>query len=219
MYNGRMPSPATTAEAPSRTQAERRAATRTAILDAAIDCLAEEGYANTTTRRIADRAGVTPGALQHHFASKAELLGNARRQLGRRFAQEMVGHGSVDVPSIELRTELLIDHFWELLKGPLFAAMIELWVAARTDPELRGELAEAEHDGTRLVASAVHALYTEVADEPGFGELLASGRATMRGLAMARFVDDSGTEQAWPAIRAQLLERAAEFRADVGVSS
>jgi AcrR family transcriptional regulator len=219
MYNRAMPLAAATAEAPSRTQAERRAATRAAILDAAVDCLSEEGYANTTTRRIAERAGVTPGALQHHFATKAELLGNARRQLGKRLAQELVGYGSVDVPSIELRTELLIDHFWELLKSPLFAAMIELWVAARTDPELRGELIAAEQDGARLVAATVHALYTEIAEKPGFGDLIASGRATLRGLAMARFVDDSGTEQAWPVIRAQLLERAAEFRAHAGVSS
>src|SRR5712675_230963 len=78
MYHRRMPVLATPGRG-RRTQAERRAATRTALLDAAIDCLVAEGYANTTTRRIAERAGLTPGALQHHFVSKAELLGQAIR--------------------------------------------------------------------------------------------------------------------------------------------
>src|SRR5271154_6643145 len=124
-------------EGTRRTQAERRAATRTALLDAAIDCLAEEGYVNTTTRRVAERAGVTPGALQHHFATKAELLGDARRHLGGRFAQEVLGHGSTEVAGIQLRTERFLDHMWDLLKGTLFQAAVELWVAARTDTELR----------------------------------------------------------------------------------
>jgi len=204
-------------EGTRRTQAERRAATRTALLDATIDCLAEEGYAKTTTRRIAERAHVTPGALQHHFSTRAELLGQSRRRLGSRFAQEMLGHASSDISSIQLRSERLLDHMWELLKGPLFAAMVELWVAARTDLELREELIDAEHDGALVAASAARMLTPELAQRPGFAQLLATGRATMRGLAMARFVNDAGADTAWPATRAHLLEQLAQFAADAGV--
>jgi AcrR family transcriptional regulator len=200
-----------------RTQAERRAATRTALLDATIDCLAQEGYAQTTTRRIAERAHVTPGALQHHFATRAELLGHARRHLGSRFAQEMLGHASGDISSIQLRSERLLDHMWELMKGPLFAAMVELWVAARTDAELREELIEAEHDGALLAVSAARILNPELAGRAGFAQLLATARATMRGLAMARFVNDAGAEEAWPAARTQMLGQLAQFAADAGV--
>ena len=201
-----------------RTQAERRAATRTALLDAAVDCLAEEGYANTTTRRIAERAGVTPGALQHHFTSRAELLGHARRHLGCKFAEQMFDHGSPDLATLRLRTEHRLDHMWGLLKGPLFAAMVELWVAARTDVELRRELIEAERDGARLAASASRILNPELVDRPGFAQLLATGQATLRGLAMARFVNDEGADAAWPATRAHLLGLDAQFAADAGVS-
>ncbi len=201
-----------------RTQAERRAATRTALLDAAVDCLAEEGYAKTTTRRIAERAGVTPGALQHHFASRAQLLGHARRHLGSKFAQQMFGHESAEIPTLRLRTERRLDHMWDLLKGPLFAAMVELWVAARTDVELRRELIEAERDGARLAASASRILNPELVDRPGFAQLLATGQATMRGLAMARFVNDEGADAAWPATRAHLLGLVTQFAADAGVS-
>src|SRR5271155_2174679 len=90
-------------EGTRRTQAERRTATREALLDATIDCLAEEGYAKTTTRRIAERAHVTPGALQHHFSTRAELLGHARRHLGSRFAREMLAGAPADISSIQLR--------------------------------------------------------------------------------------------------------------------
>src|ERR1700682_375294 len=94
---------------PRRTQAERRDATRTALLDAAMDCLIEEGYANTTTRRIAERAGVTPGALHHHFSGKAELLTAAVSHISKRFRQEMLGQGLPDAPSLKARFEQVLD--------------------------------------------------------------------------------------------------------------
>ena len=50
-----------------RTQAERREETRTALLDATIECLVEFGYAKTTTGRIADLAGVSRGAQIPYF--------------------------------------------------------------------------------------------------------------------------------------------------------
>jgi len=202
-----------------RTQADRRAATRTAVLDATIDCLAEEGYARTTTRRIAERAGVTPGALQHHFATRAELLGQARRHLGSQVASEVLDDGLADIPSLQLRIERQLDRWWDLLTGPRFAAIVELWVAARTDVELRKQLVEAERDGARLAASATDIVYPELTGQPGFAQLISTGRATMRGLAMARFLDEAEVEQAWPAMRAHLLALIAQFISDAGVSS
>ena len=50
------------------------AATRQALIEAAIDHIAEFGVLASTTTRIADRAGVSRGSLQHHFQSRDELL-------------------------------------------------------------------------------------------------------------------------------------------------
>ena len=57
-----------------RTQADRTAATRAALVGAARQLFAEHGYADVGTERVAQAAGVTRGALYHQFADKAELF-------------------------------------------------------------------------------------------------------------------------------------------------
>ncbi|HEV8064003.1 MAG TPA: helix-turn-helix domain-containing protein, partial [Acidimicrobiales bacterium] len=57
-----------------RTQAERSATTREALLTAARELFAEKGYTATGREQVADRAGVTRGALYHHFANKQALF-------------------------------------------------------------------------------------------------------------------------------------------------
>jgi AcrR family transcriptional regulator len=201
-----------------RTQAERRDATRTALLDASIDCLVEEGYANTTTRRIAERAGVTPGALQHHFASKAELLAQAIRHVRKAFGQEMLAHGPPDAPSLQARCEQLLDRMWEVHRGPFFQASTELLVAARTDAELRATVVEVQHEAALLNTVAARILYPEMADEPGFAQVIDTGQAAIRGLALLAFVDEAEADEAWPAVRADIMELSAEFIANAEAS-
>src|SRR5215207_727766 len=57
-----------------RTQADRTAATRAALVAAARRLFAEHGYAEVGTERVAQAAGVTRGALYHQFADKADLF-------------------------------------------------------------------------------------------------------------------------------------------------
>lgn len=194
-----------------RTQAERRASTRAALLDAAIECIVEEGYASTTTRRIAERAGVTPGALQHHFASKAELLGQAIRHAREGFGREMLAHGPPDAPSIQARCELTLDRMWEVHRGPFFQASTELLVAARADVELRATLVEVQRETALLNAVAARILYPEMADEPGFAEVIDTGQAAIRGLALLSFIDGERADALWPVVRAHIIELSAEF--------
>jgi AcrR family transcriptional regulator len=57
-----------------RTQNERRQATRQRILDGAMRCIERSGYSGATVMRIAEEAGVTTGALQHHFGDRRGLM-------------------------------------------------------------------------------------------------------------------------------------------------
>src|SRR5690242_5936361 len=64
-----------------RTQEQRRAETRAKLLDAAIESLLEVGYAATTTRAVAQRAGVSSGAQTHHFPRRVDLVAAAVEHL------------------------------------------------------------------------------------------------------------------------------------------
>src|SRR4051794_7945099 len=123
-----------------RSQAERSAATREALMDAAIECLIEEGLASTTTSRVAERAGVSRGAHLHHFQTRAALVAAAVEQLARRRFDELLV-ASETLPAGPLAG---LDLLWEHYCSPLFQAALDLWADARTDRELREALVEVE---------------------------------------------------------------------------
>jgi AcrR family transcriptional regulator len=147
-------------ETTHRTQAQRREQTRTALLDATIDCLVEVGYARTSVQEICARAGVSKGAVQHHFTAKAELMAAAvehlTTKLRRRLAEslgELPGGGSGVAAAIDL--------LWAGYSGTLSTAVTELWVAARTDPELRAAIRPVD----RALGRATLEHVTQVAGE------------------------------------------------------
>ena len=194
-----------------RTQAERRRATRTALLDATVSCLIEDGYANSTTRRIAERAKVSPGALQHHFASKQELVSEAIAYLNQRVTRDLIERGLPLLDSKQQLAEQLIDLLWEVMKGPLIEAATELAVAARTDPSLRHRLAEAQREAVEMVAVTARQLLPEQADRPGFVDLVSTVLAALRGIVLLGFVSPTDRETAWAAGRAHLLNLVADW--------
>jgi AcrR family transcriptional regulator len=195
-------------EAPAkrRTQAERRAASRAALLDAALAVLIEEGYANLTTRNVAERAGVSQGTQMHYFPTRARFLAEAVRHVAFRLAAEVREQDELRARSERRRLEELLDRVWEIHTGPVFQATMELWVAARTDPELRAEMDAVQRDVTRMVGSVAAELFPELMAKPQAGEVLELGMATMRGLAVLRFTGDpADVERRWRRARAYLL--------------
>jgi AcrR family transcriptional regulator len=187
-----------------RTQSERREATRQSLLYAATDCLVEVGYARTTTRRIAARASVTPGALQHHFGSKADLLRSTVPHIRSRWAGEILAHRPA-AGSVKERHEQLLDLMWSLYRGPLFKAMLELAVGARTDPEFADHLAGAHEEMIRITAAGIPILYPEYAERPEMLPLVLTGQATMRGLVLIGHTGDGDPDAIWPSTRAHIL--------------
>ncbi|MDX3193794.1 TetR/AcrR family transcriptional regulator [Streptomyces sp. MN03-5084-2B] len=147
-------------ETTHRTQAQRREQTRTALLDATIDCLVEVGYARTSVQEICARAGVSKGAVQHHFTAKAELMAAAVEHLTTKLRRQLAASLD-DLPGGGNGVAAAIDLLWAGYSGTLSTAVTELWVAARTDPELRAAIRPVD----RALGRATLEHVTQVAGE------------------------------------------------------
>lgn len=94
-----------------RTHAERTAETRARILKAVVETITDLGFQKTTAAEIARRAGVTWGAVQHHFGGKDGILLAVLEESFARFAERLSGIDR-DAGSIDDRVGQFIDHAW-----------------------------------------------------------------------------------------------------------
>lgn len=199
---------AVTPQTTRRSQAERSQATRAALLDATVACLVEEGYANTTTTRVAERAGVSRGAHLHHFQTRGALVAAALDHLSRRRTEEMI-EAARDLPEGgRERIAAGLDLLWATYANPLFQAAMALWTNARTDPDLRPHLLEVERELDRQTVKVAATIFPELADDARLEPLLEMAVATARGLSLLDTLDpEEGRNAAqWPFCRERLVE-------------
>ena len=144
-----------------RSRSERTADSRLLILDAAVACLVEDGYAGASTLAVQARAGVSRGRLLHHFPSRAQLLVASAEHLSTTLLEETRHRAAelmADEPPGPERVGRAIDLMWTTFQEPPFWAAMELWTAARTDPELRAALRAED----RRLRSAIRAVADEI---------------------------------------------------------
>jgi AcrR family transcriptional regulator len=166
-----------------RTQEQRREETRSRVLDAAIELLTEHGYAGTTMREVAARAGVSSGAMTHHFPRRVDLVGAALERLtAARVAQMREAAASLPA-ELPARVSALLDMVWTDFSSDLFAVAVKLWIAADDDPELYERLVPLERLLAREIAKAVAELSADFEREDLSARVTAI-LATMRGLAL-----------------------------------
>lgn len=155
--------------------------TRTRILSAAVECLVKDGYAATTVSRIQARSGVSRGSVNHQFPSMNELLVAAVQHLAVVRTADMVAQGAraADDPDHAVVT------LWAAMRGPLFTATVELWIAARNSEDLRRELGPREHELGHNIRSAVARIFgPSLSAAPRFPELVSLLLTSMRGVAL-----------------------------------
>ena len=122
-----------------RSQEERSSETRARLMDAALEILHERGYLRTTTADIADLAGVSRGALSHHFESKDDLVAQAAdRMLCRSTAEISSLAGAVRARTLGI--DAFLDRLWEMFSGQLFFVTLEYVTEARHNPWLHSRL-------------------------------------------------------------------------------
>ncbi len=202
-----MASSQTTQTPARRSQAERSSATREALLDATIESLVEDGYANTTTSRVAERAGVSRGAHLHHFQTRQALVAAAIEQLARRRSAELLSAADALPPGPE-RVAKGLDLIWSSYASPLFQGALDLWTSARTDPELRQHLAGVERELDRGTLELARRLFPDLAERPDFERLVEMAAATARGLSLLDTLHpgDGRNRKQWEFCRPRLVQ-------------
>ncbi|HEX2312763.1 MAG TPA: TetR/AcrR family transcriptional regulator [Thermomonospora sp.] len=179
-----------TTQAPSREpRQDRSRATRRRLLEAAIDCLASVGWAGTTVAVVAERAGVSRGAAQHHFRTREELVTAAVEYGSEVRMRQMRDH--LDTLADRRPSTLdVVMMLGDLYASPLFRAALQLWVAASSDDQLKAQVLPLE----ARVGREAHRLTVEAlgADEsvPGVRETVQATLDLVRGLGLAALLTD-----------------------------
>ena len=183
-------------------QADRSRAMRARLLEATVDLLVERGFAGTSTTLVSERAGVSRGAQLHHFPTKNDLVVAAVEHLTeRRGAELSAAFAELSAQPVasaagrRTRLRKVLEMLGEHFASPVFAAALELWVAARTDEALLAAVAPLEQrvgrEAHRMTVSALGA------DEstPGVRELVQATLDLVRGLGLASTISDDSTRR------------------------
>ncbi|MGY1602433.1 TetR/AcrR family transcriptional regulator [Geodermatophilus sp. SYSU D00815] len=189
-----MTAPPTDPPAPGGARARRTADSRALILEAAVTCLVEDGYAGASTLAVQARAGVSRGRLLHHFPSRGELLVAAAEHLVTTRLTELRDRAAAlmaDQPPGPDRVDRALDLMWATFHEPPFWAAMELWVAARTDAELRVALRAQERRLRAAIRAVADEIWgPEIAAAPLYAELCELLFTSMRGVAIVYAFED-----------------------------
>ena len=149
--------------APPSTMEAKAAAARARILDAVIECLDRHGYAETSIARIQERAGMSRGALTHHFSSKEALMVETAERLLRPVTtpRRRPDAGAADAQGRANAVEADIVWMWEKMVDTREGrALLEILVASRTDAALRSRIAGHFLDWNSRINRALAAGYS-----------------------------------------------------------
>lgn len=173
--------------AASEPQQARAIATRQNLLDATIACIVDLGYARTTTTEICKRAGVSQGALFRHFPGKAQLLAAATEQLFDGLVggyRETFAQVAADPDRLGAALKLL----WGVFTDAPLQVAFELYVAARTDDELRATLQPVLLKHRENLRAEAAFFFPEASQHPDFASTIDGIMAAMQGAALSGMV-------------------------------
>ncbi|NKY52582.1 TetR/AcrR family transcriptional regulator [Nocardia vermiculata] len=181
---------------------DRSRATRQRLLEATIDCLAEMGWAAATVAVVAERAGVSRGAAQHHFPTREDLITAALEYMfDARMAQSKAEAAALQAAAAEpvahdlARTEAVVAQLVESYTTPLFKAALQVWTHAAADPALRERIVPLEARFGRVSHRlAVEALGVDDSD-PTAHHLVQATLDMARGLGLADVLTDDSVRR------------------------
>ncbi|MEY2522496.1 MAG: hypothetical protein QOJ66_1061 [Ilumatobacteraceae bacterium] len=172
-----------------QTQQERSEISRRRVLDAAVEILSAEGYSATSTLRIQEAAGVSRGRLLHQFPSRDLLLVAAVQHLAVSRIDDLRHRDDWSDDPLT-RIDQAVDTMWSTYHQPYFWAATELWLAARSNSELRQALQPEERRLGRLLRESTDAFFgAELSRQPSYRAVREVLIAAMRGIAMTYAIE------------------------------
>ncbi|MGV3769135.1 MAG: TetR/AcrR family transcriptional regulator [Sphingobium phenoxybenzoativorans] len=153
----------------------KSAQTRARLIDATIRCIVKFGYANTTTPQVAAEAGLSRGAMLHHFENGSALIKativelHEKRLRAFRRAAEVTEH----------EPATMVNTYWRQLQKPAFVAFHELALAARTNADLARILQPLQIEFRQKFNAQAVQLFPEWQDAPVSFELAMTLSQTM----------------------------------------
>lgn len=174
------------------TQEQRSARSRKALLKSAIACISDLGCEQATVEVIARNAGLSRGAVQHHFGSRNELLAAVVDEFGSSLS---TAHQISPELPLEKRLERAIDLTWKRLKTPHFLAVIHIWLSLKHTPGMRPTVARKVKQIEMDLDAEWQRLF--VHDEVAGATVSATRRlvlATLRGLALRKLYFSGAAE-------------------------
>lgn len=187
MRTARAPKPASGTREPKQ---ERSRATQQRLLESAIDCLAEYGWSATTVTAIAEHAGVSRGAAQHHFPTREDLIIAALEFISER--RIALVRDATDGPR---RTEAVITAMVELFTGRLFKAALQAWTAAAADESLKQRIRPLEAKFGRAAHRLTVQLLGVDDTDPAAHRLVQATLDLARGLGLADLLTDDSARR------------------------
>jgi AcrR family transcriptional regulator len=185
-------------------RAARREQAVDSLLDATLESLATSGFVATTTRGVAQRAGVSQGLQQHYFPTKAALIDAAINRLAGRLLDE--ASRPVEGATERQRAELLLCRVWESFSSPVLSVVAELLVLGRTHPDTAEKTATTLVAVTERVVTVAEQALPGYAGRPGFREALLVALSAIRDTTtVARIPGTAGALPTLDAITAGFL--------------
>ncbi|WP_433306796.1 TetR/AcrR family transcriptional regulator [Actinoplanes sp. CA-030573] len=189
---------------------DRSRATRQHLLETTIRCLARHGWETSTVGFIASEAGISRGAVQHHYRTReALILGALEFMFEERAALlDALPEPPAGGPG---RVHAVVAGLVDAIGGELFRAALQVWTVAAADPELRAAVVPLERRFARGVhRRAVRLLGVDDAD-PEMRALIQATLDMARGLALADVLTDDSRRRervvrAWSAQLAAALD-------------
>ena len=131
---------------------ERSVITRAGLLTAVVDCLVKTGYASASIRGVADRAGASPGAVQHHFGTRDQMIVEATEFIYGELVDQLEGISERDFKSHDPDEQAreLVTALWHFYGSELNTAINEIVIGARPNPSLHQQITRLRE---RIVAA------------------------------------------------------------------